>query len=303
MSKLVIVDGRNMAYRCFYAFKDLTTSSGRPTAVTYGSALALNRILSEHKPDYMVVVDDSPGQTFRHRLYPEYKGTRPTEGLEGLHAQLPDLYRLVSAYSLPLLRNHGVEADDLIGSLVTDYKNICVPNTQHEVLIVSNDKDFMQLVDERGDVKVRMLRPLRGGGFEIVGVAGVLEKFGVAPSQVIDVLALMGDASDNVPGVFGIGEKGASALVKSCGTLERVYGSLGALKPAMAKKLTLGKSSAFMSRELVTIKTDIQLGFNWCSAMVLPDALERLELLDLFREWEFKSFFEPDSVVESRKNS
>jgi len=292
MKKLVLVDGRNMAYRSFYAFEGLTTSTGKPTAVTYGSALALNRLLAEQQPDYMVVVDDSQGETFRHKLFPDYKGNRIGTVAEGFHAQLPDFYRLVGAYGLMLVRVHAVEADDIIGSLATQFAS-----EEVEILIVSNDKDFMQLVA----TNVRILRPLRGGGFEIVANSGVMEKFGVHPRQVVDALALIGDTSDNIPGVAGIGDKGAAKLLKSFGSLDNIYRNLNFMPPKQAQKLMLGKSSAYLSQKLATIDLDLNIECTLADFAVQPQvALERPALLDLFRELEFKSFFEPtDAPVTS----
>ncbi len=282
--RLFIIDAMALAFRSFYAFgmgRQLSTASGIPTSVVLGSANFMNKLLTEQKPDYLVVATDSKEPTFRHKIYPQYKANR-TEMPPELAQQLPYFFRLMEAYGCPVIKEPGLEADDLIGSLAKKFAS-----SNLEVFIVSGDKDFMQLVDD----KTFLFVPKKGDDAVIIDRTGVKEKFGCEPEQVIDCLAIIGDTSDNVPGVHGIGEKGAAKLISEYKTLEGVYSHLESISNKKHKDaLTQDRDNAFLSKRLVTIHTEFEL----------PYALADLEchdgkstanptLLSLFKELEIKS--------------
>ncbi|MCJ7508196.1 MAG: DNA polymerase I, partial [candidate division Zixibacteria bacterium] len=213
--KLFLIDGSALVYRSYFAFirNPLINSRGENTSAVFGFANSLLKILREQKPDYMAVVFDTPAPTFRHKIYKDYKSTRaktPPEMVE----QLPRIRELVEYMNLPLIEKDGFEADDIIGTLAQQGKKEGL-----EVFLVTADKDFFQLVDE----DIKMVRPSKGKEpEEIYDAKAVKEKFGIEPNQMTDLLGLMGDSSDNIPGVPGIGEKTALELINQFGSLEEV---------------------------------------------------------------------------------
>ncbi len=250
-----MIDAMAMAFRNFHAFsrQPLTTAKGLPTSALYGSAIFLLSLITEEKPDYLVVATDSKEPTFRHQLYPAYKANR-TEMPQDLAVQMPYFYRLFEAFGCKTLIKAGQEADDLIGSLVT---KLAAPDLH--CYIVSGDKDFMQLVSG----SVFLYSPKKGEPAKIIDRAGVQEKFSCTPEQVIEVLALMGDSSDNVPGVPGIGEKGAANLIKQFGTLEAIYNHLDDITNARQKEsLSRARDEAFLARKLVTINREASIDYD-----------------------------------------
>ncbi|RYZ54438.1 MAG: DNA polymerase I, partial [Proteobacteria bacterium] len=207
--RLFIIDSMAMAFRNFHAIRALSTSQGVPVNAVYGSLMFLAGLIEKEKPDYFLFATDSQEKTFRHDMYEAYKANR-SDMPEDLAAQIPLLYRLFQAFQAPLLKESSLEADDLIGSLVHQFAS-----DDLHCYIVSGDKDFMQLVNDN----VSLYSPKKGGELFICEKAGVFEKFGCTPEQVIDILALIGDSSDNVPGVPGIGDKGAAKLIQEFGSL------------------------------------------------------------------------------------
>ena len=279
--KLFIIDAMAMAFRNFHAFgqRPLMTSSGIHTSAVFGSALFMTKLLEDEKPDMVIVATDSKEKTFRHDIYPAYKANR-TEMPADLADQLPYFFELFAAMGIPVLRQPGMEADDLIGSICRKFAD---PDTH--CYIVSGDKDFMQLVNDR----VSIYAPKKNEPALIVSYDGVREKFGCKPDQVIDVLALIGDTSDNVPGVHGIGDKGAAKLIGDFHTLEGIYANIDEIKNNKLKNaLTADKDNAFLSRTLVTIKIDIPLDVSSEEMKLNPDALANEKLLDLFTRMEFR---------------
>lgn len=280
--RLFIIDAMAMAFRNFHAFsqRPLSTDTGFPTSAIFGSALFLIRLIEQEKPDYILVATDSAGPNFRHEMYPDYKANRG-EMPEDLAKQIPVLFRLFEALDLPLLKENGLEADDLIGSLVTQYAN-----DNLDCYIVSGDKDFMQLINEH----VFLYSPKKGGEVKITDIKGVKEKYHCTPKQVIDVLAVMGDSADNVPGVRGIGEKGATKLVSEYGSLEKIYENVNLITNKRQQKgLLENKEMALLSKKLVTIKTDVKLDVNLEKMLLSKDALANQKLLDFFKEFQFKA--------------
>ncbi len=279
--RFFILDGTALAYRAYFALisHPLINSKGQNTSAVFGFANYLMKIIGDEKPDYLVAVFDTPEPTFRHKEYPEYKATREKMP-EEMISQLTHIKKMLNAFGVPTVERPGYEADDVIGTLAqfAAKENI-------DVFMVTGDKDFMQLVTP----KVKMYKPGKSGtDVEIVDEKGVEKKFGVKPSQVIDVLALTGDAVDNVPGIKGIGEKTAIPLIQKYGTVEKVLSNADKIeKPALQEKLKGGKEMALLSKRLVTIKTDVPLGVDFHTLKEKnPDSAE---IARLFNELEFRS--------------
>ena len=251
-----LVDGSALAYRSHFAFlrNPLVTRKGELVSAVFGFTHTLLRILQGRTPSHLAVVFDAKGPTFRHERYPQYKATREKMPDE-LVAQLPWIDEVLEALEVLVLRQEGCEADDVIGTLARRAKD-----AHWDVRIVSGDKDFFQLVDER----VQMFQTGKGqDAGEVLGAEAVEQKFGVGPGQIVDLLALMGDSSDNVPGVPRVGPKTATELLRQYATLEGVYEHLDEIKkPALRKNLGENRDLAELSRELVTIQTDIDLGIE-----------------------------------------
>jgi DNA polymerase-1 len=277
MAKLVLIDGSAVAYRAYFAFirNPLINSRGENTGAVFGFINSLMKIVNEQKPDFIAAVFDTPAPTFRHKIHPDYKSTRakaPPELIE----QFPWIDKAVDAFRIKSIRIEGFEADDIIGTLSTR-----ASRKGFETLLFSGDKDFFQLV--RDNVKI-----LHPRDFEILDSRGVKEKFGVPPEKVIDTLALMGDTSDNVPGVPGVGPKTAIALIEEFGDLDAVLKEGPSKKKGkLAEQLKTHKDLAKLSQELVTIKTDCHLDLD------LPDLKAQQPDLDalvpLLRRLEFKN--------------
>ena len=254
MKKLVIIDGHNLIFRAFYGVAPLTDKQGNPTNAIYGFASMLFGILSVEKPDFLAMTFDA-GKSFRHDKYPEYKGTRQ-KCPDDLRSQMSKIYDMVDIMKVPSFSLEGYEADDVIGTLAHQ-----VVETKEDVLvhIVSGDKDLFQLVKERVVIAV----PQRRGGAPLYYQHDeVLEKMGVTPDQVPDFKGLAGDSSDNIKGVEGIGPKGAVMLLTEFQNLEGVYENLSEIKGSAQKKLETHKESAFLSRELGTIITDVPVDYR-----------------------------------------
>jgi DNA polymerase-1 len=252
--RVFLLDGMALAYRAHFALlkSPLVTSRGMPTGAVFGFLAALDRIVEQEKPEEIVVVFDAPEPTFRHREYAEYKATREKMP-EELEPQLDYIRRVVEALGIPFVSVPGFEADDVIGTLAKRESAL-----GKDVWIVSGDKDMLQLVGER----VRLYNVMKPGQdeVEIVGPAETAAKFGVPPEQVVDVLGLMGDASDNVPGVPGIGPKTAVRLVLECGSLEAVLERAPVLpQKKLAESLVQHADSARLSKRLVTIDCGVPL--------------------------------------------
>ena len=283
MPRLFLLDGTALAYRSHFALSrsGLATADGRPTGATYGFAMTLRRILEQEEPDLIAVALDAPGTTFRHERFADYKATRE-KAPEEMIDQLDWIREVVRAHGVTLFEVPGYEADDVIGTLAMRGRDAGC-----EVLIVTGDKDFMQLVDEH----VRLYNVFkRDEELVIQGEKAVQEKFGTTPDHVVDVLAIMGDASDNVPGVKGIGEKGAIKLIGEFGSVDGLLERLDEVKGKTKDKIAEQRDQLLLSRELVTIDTNVPLepGFE----AVGPPAPDREALVDLFRELEFRSLVE-----------
>jgi len=279
--RLYLIDGYAMLYRAHFALirNPLITRAGLNTSALFGFTNQLLSLIRQEEPDYIAAVFDTAEKTFRHKRYPEYKATREKMP-EEMRAQLPYLWDILKALRIETLSKVGFEADDIIGTLAKkgQAKDI-------EVYIVSGDKDFMQLVNEHIYLYIP---PGRGLGAQIIDHAGVMKKWGVPPDKIIDLLGLMGDSSDNVPGVRGVGEKSAVKLLLEYGSLEE---SLNNAEKVTNKRVRNGllehREEALLSRELVTIDTEVDLDRD-------IDDLERNEfdaeaIIEMFQKLEFSS--------------
>ena len=287
--QLFLIDGTAFAYRSFYAIRGLTNSKGMATNAVFGFARVMLKMLREQDPSHVAVVFDAPGKTFRSDMFPEYKATRK-ETPEDLISQLPLLDRLIEAFNIPVMRIAGVEADDVIGTLARKAEAVNMA-----AVLVTGDKDALQLVTD----KVTVYDPYKDGAGKWYGPEDVKERYGVLPDGVVNVMALMGDASDNVPGIQGIGEKTARTLMEKYGTLEELYEHTGELKGKQKERIESGRDMAFLSRDLVTIKTDVDLEFD-LDACCRRD-FDKEALVSLFTELEFQSLAEeflPDAFTE-----
>jgi DNA polymerase-1 len=264
MKKLILVDSNALIHRSFHAIPPLNTRSGELVNAVYGFCSILLRVISELKPDYIAAAFDLPAPTFRHIEYKEYKATRPKTPDE-LCNQIPRAKQVLQELNIPILEKEGFEADDIIGTMA---KRIGKDGV--EVLIITGDLDTLQLVDKN----IRIYTPKKGLGDTIIyGEKEVEERYGLKVNQMIDYKALRGDPSDNIPGVRGIGEKGACNLLKEFGTLENLYEKLDKLtekqiidSPSLSKnvveKLKASKEMAFFSKKLSTICLDVPLGIT-----------------------------------------
>ena len=273
---LYLIDGSSYVFRAYYGVRaDLSTSDGFPTNAVYGFANMLLKFLREYEPRYLGMVFDSKGEVFRNEIYPEYKANRD-EAPESLQLQFPKIFELVRAFSIPMLAMEGYEADDIMGT-------IAGAQEESKVILVTGDKDFCQLVSGN----VTLVDTMRG---RVTGVAEVREKYGIEPGQMIDFFALVGDKVDNVPGVAGVGEKTASALISEYGNLDGVYANLDTLRPAIARRLKEHEDDAYLSRELVTIKTDVEVGTGIEDFRYGGYAAEDLQ--EIFSELEFEKLLD-----------
>ncbi len=277
---LILVDGSSYLYRAYHAFPPLTNSAGEPTGAMYGVLNMLRSLLLQYQPSHVAVVFDAKGKTFRDDLFAEYKSHRPPMP-DDLRAQIEPLHSMVKAMGLPLLVTPGVEADDVIGTLALEAEK-----AGHAVLISTGDKDMAQLVTPN----VTLINTMNN---TILGPQEVCDKYGIPPELIIDFLALMGDSSDNIPGVPGVGEKTAQALLQGIGGLDALYGNLESIATlsfrgakTMAAKLEQNKEVAYLSYKLATIKTDVELDLTCAELTVSEPDVDTLQ--QLFKQYEFK---------------
>ncbi|MDC0865680.1 DNA polymerase I [bacterium] len=279
--RLFLIDGYAMLYRSHFALirNPLINSKGMHTSALFGFINQVLKLIRKEKPDFLMAAFDSPKKTFRHERYPEYKATREKMP-EEMREQLPYLWKLLKAMKIPTLEQPGFEADDIIGTLAVraNEKNL-------DTFIVSGDKDFMQLVNDN----IFLYSPSgRQSEIKIYDKSGVKDKWGVPPEMIIDLLGLMGDSSDNVPGVMGVGEKTAVKLLKEYGTLENALDHADEVKNKRAREgLQSGREKALLSQELVTIDTNMNIDSNF--EEMATDGFDVNELEELFHELEFQA--------------
>lgn len=277
---LILVDGSSYLYRAYHAFPPLTNSAGEPTGAMYGVLNMLRSLILQYQPTHAAVVFDAKGKTFRDELFEHYKSHRPPMP-DDLRSQIEPLHAMVKAMGLPLMAISGVEADDVIGTLALEAEKMGRP-----VLISTGDKDMAQLVTPN----VTLINTMTN---TILGPEEVINKYGVPPELIIDFLALMGDSSDNIPGVPGVGEKTAQALLQGLGGLDTLFSESDKIASlsfrgakTMAAKLEQNKEVARLSYQLATIKTDVELDLTCEQLTVQQPAAD--ELLSLFKRYEFK---------------
>lgn len=277
---LILVDGSSYLYRAYHAFPPLTNSAGEPTGAMYGVLNMLKSLLAQYNPSHVAVVFDAKGKTFRDELFEHYKSHRPPMPDE-LRAQIEPLHEVVRAMGLPLLAVSGVEADDVIGTLALEAEKKGL-----SVLISTGDKDMAQLVTPA----ITLINTMSN---TILGPEEVEQKYGVPPALIIDFLAMMGDSSDNIPGVPGVGEKTAQALLQGLGSMQTIYDNLDKVADlgfrgakTMATKLEQNRDVAFLSYQLATIKTDVELALPCEELTVTEPDTEALQAL--FSRYEFK---------------
>jgi 5'-3' exonuclease len=284
-TRLFLIDGSSYIFRAFYAIPPLNNAAGLPTNAIFGFTNILLKFLKQYQPQYVAVALDAGRETFRNEMFADYKGNRP-EAPALLIPQFPYFRKVLEALNLPLLELPGYEADDIIATLCNR-----LADKGCELVVVSSDKDLMQLVTNG----VKLLDSAKD---RWIGKDEVREKFGVSPEQVIEVMGLMGDAVDNIPGVKGIGEKTAGALIQHFATLENLYDHLDEVKTMKLRDaarvrdlLEEKKDTAFLSRALATVKRDVPLetglaelkftGFNLDKTRALFTELEFTNLIKL----------------------
>jgi DNA polymerase-1 len=287
---LYLIDGSSYIFRAYFGVRqNLSTSKGLPTNALYGFVTMLQRVVRDECPDYLTVTFDSKEKTFRHEMYADYKANRESPP-EDLEKQFPYFERLVEAHNIHSVRIPGVEADDIIGTLTRQGQQAGL-----QVVIVSGDKDMMQLIAP----DVLMLDTMKGKRF---GKKEVIEKFGVGPDKVIEVMGLMGDSSDNIPGVKGVGPKTAAELIQKFGSIEHLYERLDEIdKKKLKEKLQTDRENAELSRKLVTIDTGVAMD---CAIEDLKvRAIDNQALTEIFTELEFTSLIPEEEKAPVRTHS
>lgn len=285
--RLFLIDGSSYIYRAFYAIRHLSNSKGLPTNAIYGFTQMLLKVLKDHRPDYLAVVFDSKAPTFRSEAFKEYKANRPAMP-EGLIPQIPYIKRIIEGYRIATLEMDGYEADDLIGTVAKGLES------EVDVVVITGDKDLLQLVGDRIQVYDTM-KEKRFGEEEVI------ERFGVRPEQVVEVMGLAGDAIDNIPGVPGIGEKTAIELIKTFGSIENLLNHLDQVpQKKLKEKLENHGELARLSRKLATLRTDVPIACRKEDfALSSPDPGS---LRGLFKELEFNKLLRelPEEVPQGK---
>ncbi|MCJ7622478.1 MAG: hypothetical protein MUO76_03170, partial [Anaerolineaceae bacterium] len=277
---LYLIDGHALAYRTYFALMSsggsrFQTSSGEPTAGTFGFASALLRLLEQDRPEYLAVAFDT-GKTFRNELFPAYKATR-AKMPEDLRPQITRIRQMVDTFKIPRLEMEGFEADDVLGSIARQ-----ASSQGFGVKIITGDRDLLQLVDDRIIVNLAGRKISEAKDYTAKDVVSLL---GIRPEQVVDYKALVGDPSDNIPGVYGIGKKTAAMLFDQYSSLDEIYEHLGEFPIRIRKKLENGQKSAYLSQELAAICTDVKITLDLETALTSKMDLAAVETL--FNELEF----------------
>ncbi|MEK6198343.1 MAG: DNA polymerase I [Desulfobacterales bacterium] len=284
-SPVYLVDGSAYFYRAYHAVAPLTTANGLPTHAAYGFTNILFRIIKEKSPEFLAVAFDAKGPNFRHAMYSDYKANRPPMP-DDLAVQIPYIKRIVEAHNILTMEEQGVEADDLIASAARQ-----LVAAGHKVIVVSGDKDLLQLVGDN----IIVWEPMKD---VVMDSEGVKKKYNVYPDMLLDFFALMGDKSDNIPGVPGIGPKSAEKLINEFGSLENLYENLDIFKKSkMKENIAAHRDDAFMSRELIDLKEDLDIPLDE-NDYRLPEP-DRDKLKELYTELEFTRFLKAEIPVEA----
>ncbi|NPA57788.1 MAG: 5'-3' exonuclease [Aquificae bacterium] len=272
--KLVLIDGSSYLYRAFYALPPLTNQAGMPTGAIYGFVRMVSKLISQLQPQYIAVVFDLPGKTFRHDRYEEYKATRK-ETPDDLKVQIPYLKKVLELFGIKILEKEGFEADDIIATLSKKARE-----EGFEVIVVTPDKDMLQLIEEG----ISILNPVSE---KLYDREAVKEKYGVYPEQFIDYLSMVGDSVDNIAGVKGVGPKTAAKLLEQYGSLEKILQNIDQLKPKLKEAFQEAEDRLERNRFLVKLKTDIPLD-------ITPEDLKKrkadfVKLQEVFQQLGFKT--------------
>jgi len=283
----VLVDGSYYMFRAYHGMPELNNGKGEPTGAIFGVINMLRKLINEYQPDYLAVVFDAKGKTFRSDMYAEYKAHRPPMP-DDLVCQIAPIHTIIRALGLPLLIIDDVEADDVIGTLATQASEQGLMT-----YISSGDKDLAQLVDDH----IRLVNTMNN---TVLDRDGVVEKYGVAPSHIIDYLALMGDSSDNIPGVPKVGPKTAVKWLAEHGSLENVVKNANEIKGKVGESLRANLDLLYLSRKLVTLKLDVDLEFK-------PHELVQAEpdkeaLREAYSHWQFRSWLSELDQAENNNN-
>ncbi len=303
MNRLVIVDGNAILHRAYHALPPLTAPDGSIVNAVYGFISIIIRLYREFSPTHMAVAFDRPKPTFRKEIFEGYQSKRPKMD-DDLAGQIEKVHEAVRAFGIPIYEMDGFEADDIIGTLV---KQVCDEHQSPEVIIVTGDRDILQLVDDKRGVKVFM--PTKGiSEGKVYSSADVVERMGVPPEKIADFKALAGDASDNYPGVAGIGPKTAIDLLKDVKHVEDVYlrledGSLQGVSDGVKEKLKNDKANALLSKDLATIRKNAPIEFEEKGARI--EALETSEVIEFLETMQFhtllKRLLRVEEAEEPRK--
>ena len=293
MKKIVLVDGNNLLFRSYYATaysgNIMRNKDGFPTNGIYGFVNMINKIIAEEKPEYMMVAFDI-GKTFRHEKYADYKGGRNATP-EDLKIQFPVAKKILTAMGIKYLECDGYEADDIIGTI----SMWCEKDDDYEALIVSSDKDLLQLISDETTVKL-----LKTKDYIWMDKKTFIDTYGFDPIHMIDLKALMGDSSDNIPGVKGIGEKGAIKLVSEYQTLDNIYDNINNIKGATQTKLIEGHESAYYSKDLVTIYREVPLDITFNDLVYKKEHTD--ELINIYNDLGFYSLLKKESITKENNN-
>ena len=295
--KLVLIDGHSILNRAFFGLPDLTNSQGVHTNAVYGFLNIMFKILEEEKPDYLTVAFDVHAPTFRHKMFEEYKGTRKPMADE-LRQQVPLIKEMLKAMGITIVEKEGYEADDILGTL-----SVKAEKEGMDVAVISGDRDLLQLATEHVMIRIPKTKKT-GTEIENYLADDVVEKYGVTPKEFIDVKALQGDTADNIPGVPGIGEKTAGALIAKYHSIEAVHEDAPNVKPPRASKnIVEFWDQAVMSKELATIITDAPVDYEFKDAQIDGiDSLYTEEAFMMCKRLEFKNLL-PRFDVQAPKNN
>ncbi len=292
MAKCLIVDGNSIANRAFYALPFLTNHEGKASGALFGFANILLKVIQEQNPEYVIVAFDHARKTFRNEIYADYKGQRKPTPPE-LISQFPVIKEMLSVMNISTFEFEGIEADDIIGTISQNVDNVDI-----ETIILSGDRDLLQLIDKNTSVWLT-----KKGVSEVqkVDLTNLKSMFSLeSPSQIIELKALMGDASDNIPGVKGVGEKTALTLLDTYKTVDKIYENIDSIKGKLQEKLKEGQKDAYMSKQLATIKTDCDFDFDLEKCKLQFPFGE--EVLQFFKTWDFSSLIKNAKLYQDRKS-
>ena len=279
MNQLIIIDGNSLLFRAYFAMRPMVTSDGQHTQGIFAFVNMLNKIIADNRHDYICVAFDMKHPTFRHKMYPEYKAGRTPTPNE-LLSEIPILHEVLDAMNIKVVEMPGFEADDLIGTISKTASKEGISS-----LVVTGDKDELQLVDDN----IKVLINKKGmTEFAIYDEDAMYERYSLTPTKFIDLKGLMGDKSDNIPGVMGVGEKKGTALLLEYGNLENIIEHADEIKGKLGENIRANKEIALMSKELATIKIDVPIDFTWEELEYQEPDYNRL--IDIYTKLEFNSF-------------